>query len=76
MENHIEQRFVHPDATVVFDIAKLAKSVHEEADPRASSADHPASVSWVILGINDSGITGFPYSAINMRILAKRFRLS
>jgi len=40
MKDHIEQRFVNLDATVVFDEAHLAKTVHEETDARAGSPDH------------------------------------
>jgi len=36
----IQQRFVNLDAPVVFDKPELAKSIHEEANARASSADH------------------------------------
>jgi hypothetical protein len=32
VQNHIEQRFMNPDATVVFNKAELAKAIHEEAD--------------------------------------------
>jgi hypothetical protein len=40
MKDHIEQRFVHLDATVVFDEAHLPKTVHEETYARAGSPDH------------------------------------
>jgi hypothetical protein len=40
MENHIEQRLVDPNATVVLDKAHLAKSIHEVTNSRASDADH------------------------------------
>jgi len=40
MKDHIQQRFVHADTAVVFDKAKLAEAVHEEADPGSRSADH------------------------------------
>jgi hypothetical protein len=32
VKNHVEQRFMNPDATVVFNKAELAKAIHEEAD--------------------------------------------
>lgn len=33
MQNHIEQRFMNPDATVVLNNkAEFAKAIHEEAD--------------------------------------------
>jgi hypothetical protein len=32
VQNHVEQRFMNPDATVVFNKAELAKAIHEEAD--------------------------------------------
>jgi len=32
MQDHIEQRFMNPDATVVLNKAELAKAIHEEAD--------------------------------------------
>ena len=40
MQDHIEQRFVNLDATVVFDEAQLAKAIHEETDPGACRPDH------------------------------------
>ena len=40
VQDHIEQRFMNPDATVVFDKAVVAKAVHEEADAGPSGADH------------------------------------
>ena len=40
MQDHIEQRFVNLDATVVFDEAHLAKAIHEETDAGAGSPDH------------------------------------
>src|SRR5450631_2847572 len=39
-QNYIEQRFMNPNAAVVFNKAELAKSIHEEADARTGSADH------------------------------------
>ena len=32
VQNHVEQRFMNPDATVVFNKAELGKAIHEEAD--------------------------------------------
>jgi len=72
VQDHIEQRFMNPDATVVFDKAEVAKAVHEEADAGPSGADH---FRQVIAGINDSGSPGLPNSASNKRVLAKRFSL-
>jgi hypothetical protein len=40
VENHIEQRFMNADATVVFDKAQLAKAIHKETDAGPSGADH------------------------------------
>ena len=43
MENHIEQRLMDPDATLVFNVfdqSKVAKAIHEEADGGTSGADH------------------------------------
>ena len=40
MQDHIEQRFVNLDATVVFDEAHRAKAIHEETDAGASGPDH------------------------------------
>jgi hypothetical protein len=40
VQDHIEQRFMNPDATVVFDKAEVAKAVHEEADAGPSGAEH------------------------------------
>src|ERR1022692_956453 len=40
VQNHIEQRLMDPDATVVFNKAELAKAIHEEADTGAGGADH------------------------------------
>jgi hypothetical protein len=39
-QDHIQQRLVNLDASVVFDKTELAKSIHEEADAGASGADH------------------------------------
>ena len=40
MQDHIEQRLVNSDATVVFDKAELAEAVHEETDAGPGGADH------------------------------------
>src|ERR1022692_618539 len=40
VQNHIKQRLMDPDATVVFNKAELAKAIHEEADAGAGGADH------------------------------------
>ena len=40
VQNHIQQRFVDPDVTVVFNKAELAEAIHEEADPGPGRADH------------------------------------
>jgi hypothetical protein len=40
VQNHIEERPMNPDATVVFNKAELAKTVHEEANAGAGGADH------------------------------------
>src|ERR1039458_9967614 len=40
VQNHIDQRPVDQNATVVFDKAELAKAIHEEADTGAGGADH------------------------------------
>jgi hypothetical protein len=32
VQNHIEQRFMNPDAAVILNKAELAKAIHEEAD--------------------------------------------
>jgi hypothetical protein len=32
VQNHVKQRIVNPDAAVVFNKAKLAKAIHEEAN--------------------------------------------
>ena len=39
MENHIEKRFMDPDATLVFNQTKIAKAIHEEAHAGACGAD-------------------------------------
>jgi hypothetical protein len=36
----IEQRFMNPDAAVVFNKAELTKAIHEEADARAGRSNH------------------------------------
>jgi hypothetical protein len=75
MQNHIEQRLVHMDASVVFNKAHLAEAVHEEADLDRVVPIISARVSCVIIGINVSGPPGLPNSAINRRIRARRFSL-
>ena len=40
MQYHIQQGLMHTNATVVFDEAKLAKAIHEEADAGSYSTDH------------------------------------
>src|ERR1700722_14092834 len=40
VQNHIQQRLVHLDATVIFDKTELAKAIHEETDPGSSGSDH------------------------------------
>ena len=40
VENDVQQRFVNPDAAVVFDEAEFAETIHEEADAGARGADH------------------------------------
>ena len=40
VQNHIHQRLIDADATVVFNKAELAKAIHEEADTGAGCADH------------------------------------
>ena len=40
VQNHIEQRFMNPDAAVILNKAELAKAIHEEANTRPGGADH------------------------------------
>jgi hypothetical protein len=40
VQNHIDQRLMDPDATVVFNKAELTKAIHEKADTGAAGADH------------------------------------
>jgi hypothetical protein len=40
VQNHIEQGFMNPDATVVFNKPELAKAIHEETNPGPGGADH------------------------------------
>jgi len=40
MKNHVQQRFMHANSSVVFDESQLAEAVHEEADSRSRGADH------------------------------------
>ena len=40
MQNRTQQRIVNLDVSVVVDEAKLAKLVHEKADPGSGGADH------------------------------------
>src|ERR1039458_5594280 len=40
VQNHVEQRRVNPNASVVFDVAELSKAIHEEADAGPGGADH------------------------------------
>ena len=40
VQNHVEQRFINPDATVVFNKSKLTKAIHKETNAGPGSADH------------------------------------
>src|ERR1700730_16828053 len=40
VQNHIEQRSMYPDATVVFNKPEFAKAIHEEANAGPGGADH------------------------------------
>jgi hypothetical protein len=40
VQNHIEERLMNPDATVVFNKAEIAKTIHEEANAGPGGADH------------------------------------
>jgi hypothetical protein len=40
VQNNIEERLMNPDATVVFNEAEFAKTIHEEADAGPGGADH------------------------------------
>src|ERR1700722_846068 len=40
VKNHIEQRLMNPDATVVFNKSELTKAVHEETNAGSGGADH------------------------------------
>src|ERR1035437_11124900 len=59
VENHISQRLMDSDATVVFNKAELAKAIHEEADAGAGGADHLCQ-SFLRYGRNENfRFTGF-----------------
>ena len=51
MQNHVEQRFMHPNAAPVFDEAELAEAVHEKVTGDRVVPIISARLSWVILGI-------------------------
>ena len=40
VKNHIEQRFMHPDAAVVLNKTQFAEAIHEEADAGPRRPDH------------------------------------
>ena len=40
MQDHVQQRLMDMDATVVLNKAHLPEAIHEEANPRAGRADH------------------------------------
>jgi hypothetical protein len=40
VQNHIEQRFMNPDATVVFNKPELTKTVHKETNTGPGGANH------------------------------------
>src|SRR5260370_26812275 len=40
VQNHVQQRIMHFQCSIVFDEAQLAELVHEKADARSRSADH------------------------------------
>ncbi len=66
---------MYTDATVVFNKTHLAKPVHEETDPGSGSADHVRQ--GPLRDFRNQGFRspGLPNSAINRRILARRFSL-
>ena len=75
MQDHIEQRFMNPDATVVLNKPSLRKRFMKKLTRERVVPIISARVSCVISGINDSGSPGLPNSANNKRILANRFSL-
>jgi hypothetical protein len=50
VQDHVQQRAVDAQTTVVFDEPYLAEFVHEKADPRTGSADHLGQrfLAWLI----------------------------
>jgi len=74
-KNYVKQRLIYLDAAVVIDKAKLAKSIHEEADAGPRGADHFRQCFLGNGGMNVSRSPGLPNSAIKRRILARRFSL-
>ncbi len=40
IQEHLEQRLMHPDAALVFNKTKLAKAIHEEAYAGPRRTDH------------------------------------
>src|ERR1700733_5824839 len=40
VQNHVEQRFMNSDSTVVLNKTELTEAIHEEADARPGRADH------------------------------------
>jgi hypothetical protein len=74
-QDNNEQRLVYLDAPVVADKPEVAKSIYEELTRDRVVPIISASVSCVIGGIKVSGSAGSPNSAINRRILARRFSL-
>jgi hypothetical protein len=40
VQNHIEQRFMNPDAAVVFNKSELAKAIHKETNAGPGGANH------------------------------------
>src|SRR5438105_4379684 len=59
VKNHVQQRAVDLDRTVVFDEAHLAKAVHEEADTRSGRSHHLCQRFLADLRNHDFRLVGF-----------------
>jgi hypothetical protein len=76
VQNHIKQRFMNSDATVVFNEASLRKRFMKKLTRDREVPIISAKVSWVIGGINGSGSPGLPTPPATKEFSPNAFRWS
>ena len=62
MQNHIEQRAVYLQTAVVLNKAQFPEPVHEEANSRASSANHLGQS--FLTDLEDNGVRNTPLAEL------------